>query len=210
MPEVGLVVNGRTLRPPDRTQFTVDGRLFDVGAGVFWQVHPGAAALLTKCVMEELQPVRGECVADLYAGAGLFTVALAHAVGPRGRVVAVERNRRAYEDLVRNTSGLAHVEAIRESVDADTIARKLNGAHLVVLDPARRGAGQPVMAALSSLDPAPRRVAYVSCDPASFARDIRIMLDQGWSLGTLRGFDLFPMTEHVELVGILESPRRPG
>ncbi len=207
---VGLVVNGRTRRPPDRSQFTVDGRPFDVGPGVFWQVHPGAAALLTSCVMAELQPEAGEWAADLYAGAGLFTVALADAVGSRGRVVAVERNRLACEDLARNTSGLTQVETVRASVDAHTIERKLNGVHLVVLDPARRGAGQPVMRALSSLDPAPRKVAYVSCDPSSFARDLRIMLDQGWSLGTLRGFDLFPMTEHVELVGILEPPRRPN
>ena len=56
MPGVGLVVNGRTCRPPDRSQFTVHGRRFDVGPGVFWQVHPGAAALLTDCVMAELSP----------------------------------------------------------------------------------------------------------------------------------------------------------
>jgi tRNA/tmRNA/rRNA uracil-C5-methylase (TrmA/RlmC/RlmD family) len=60
------------------------------------------------------------------------------------------------------------------------------------------------MRALASLDPAPRRVAYVSCDPGSFARDLRVMLEAGWSLPVLRAFDLFPMTEHVELVGILE------
>ncbi len=52
------------------------------------------------------------------------------------------------------------------------------------------------------------RIAYVSCEPAPFARDLRILLDAGWSLASLRAFDLFPMTEHVELVGILESPGR--
>jgi tRNA/tmRNA/rRNA uracil-C5-methylase (TrmA/RlmC/RlmD family) len=209
MPEIGLVVNGRAVQPPDRSQFRVDGRPFEVGAGVFWQVHPGAAALLTECVMAELRPERGERAADLYAGAGLFTVALAHAVGSGGRVVAVERNRRACDDLVRNTSGLTQVETVRASVDTDTVARRVNGAHLVVLDPARQGAGPPVMTALALLDPAPRKVAYVSCDPASFARDVRIMIDRGWSLGALRGFDLFPMTEHVEVLGILEPPSQP-
>jgi tRNA/tmRNA/rRNA uracil-C5-methylase (TrmA/RlmC/RlmD family) len=49
-------------------------------------------------------------------------------------------------------------------------------------------------------------LAYVSCDPASFARDLRVALDAGWTVGSLRGFDLFPMTEHVELVAILEPP----
>ena len=142
--------------------------------------------------MTELQPETGEWTADLYAGAGLFTVALAHAVGPRGRVVAVERNRLACEDLARNTSGLTQVETIRASVDAHTVGRTLNGVHLVVLDPARRGAGQPVMRALSSLDPPPRKVAYVSCDPSSFARDLRTMLDHGWSARHTAGVRFVP------------------
>jgi tRNA/tmRNA/rRNA uracil-C5-methylase (TrmA/RlmC/RlmD family) len=51
---------------------------------------------------------------------------------------------------------------------------------------------------------APRRVAYVACDPATFARDLRVFLDAGWSLASLRAFDIFPMTEHVELVAVLQ------
>ena len=62
------------------------------------------------------------------------------------------------------------------------------------------------MEALVSLRPRPRRLVYVACDPASFARDLRVALDAGWTLGTLRGFDLFPMTEHVELVALLLPP----
>ena len=65
------------------------------------------------------------------------------------------------------------------------------------------------MEAIVHRDPAPRRIAYVSCDPASFARDLRVALDARWTLGPLRAFDLFPMTEHVELVGMLEPPA-PG
>ena len=77
---------------------------------------------------------------------------------------------------------------------------------MVVLDPARQGAGVSVMRALASIDPTPRTMAYVSCDPASFARDLRVLLDARWTIRSLRGFDLFPMTEHVELVGILVPP----
>jgi tRNA/tmRNA/rRNA uracil-C5-methylase (TrmA/RlmC/RlmD family) len=83
------------------------------------------------------------------------------------------------------------------------VADALEEPDIVVLDPAREGAGLRVMRALAALDPAPRVVAYVSCDPASFARDLRVMLDAGWTLGSLRAFDLFPMTEHLETVGIL-------
>lgn len=208
--EAGLVVNGRTLRRPDRVGVGVLDERFEVSAGVFWQVHPGAAAVLTTCVLEGLEPRSGERVADLYAGAGLFTVPLARAVGPRGSVVAVERSARACADAVRNADGLDHVDILRSAVDPDTVAERLGSPDLVVLDPSRQGAGQDVMGALVSLRPVPRRMVYVSCDPASFARDLRIVLDAGWTMESLRAFDLFPMTEHVELVAALVAPTDPA
>ena len=96
--DIGLVWKGRTLRAPDHVTFEVDGNRFEVGAGVFWQVHPQAPATLTRAVLDGLAPRRGERAADLYAGAGLFTVALARAVGPSGSVVAVERSGPAVAD----------------------------------------------------------------------------------------------------------------
>ena len=71
---------------------------------------------------------------------------------------------------------------------------------IVVLDPAREGAGTDVMRALAGHGSTVRTIVYVSCDPASFARDLRVLLDEGWRLAALRAFDIFPMTEHVELV----------
>jgi tRNA/tmRNA/rRNA uracil-C5-methylase (TrmA/RlmC/RlmD family) len=64
------------------------------------------------------------------------------------------------------------------------------------------------MHALAGHGPTLRRIVYVSCDPASFSRDVRALLDEGWNLGSLRAFDIFPMTEHVELVGVLDPPSR--
>jgi len=206
--DVGLVWKGRTLRAPDHVAFVVDGHRFEVGAGVFWQVHPQAAATLTRAVLDGLAPRPGERAADLYAGAGLFTVALARAVGPSGSVVAVERSGPAVTCLSRNTSGLAGVEVVRAAVTPAVVGRRLGRPDLVVLDPARAGAGRDVMGALVGLDPPPRRIAYVSCEPAPFARDLAVALRAGWGLASLRGFDLFPMTEHVELVAVLEAPGR--
>jgi tRNA/tmRNA/rRNA uracil-C5-methylase (TrmA/RlmC/RlmD family) len=156
-------------------------------------------------VLDGLEPGPGDAVVDLYAGAGLFTVPLARAVGREGSVVAVERNRRACADAVRNSAGMEQVEVVRADV-SPTVVAGLATTDLVVLDPARDGAGLAVMGALTSLDPVPRRMAYVACDPASFARDLRVALDAGWQLASLRAFDIFPMTEHVELVAILEPP----
>jgi tRNA/tmRNA/rRNA uracil-C5-methylase (TrmA/RlmC/RlmD family) len=204
--DVGLVWKGRTLRAPDHVEFAVDGLRFAVGPGVFWQVHPSAGPVLTQVVLDGLDPQAGERVVDLYAGAGLFTVALARVVGRAGVVVAVERSGPAVADLQRNAAGLAQVEIIRSDVTPALVSRRLGRPDLVVLDPARPGTGPAVMAALVALDPPPRRVAYVSCEPAPFARDLAVALEAGWSLRSLRAFDLFPMTEHVELVGILEPP----
>jgi len=71
-----------------------------------------------------------------------------------------------------------------------------------VLAPPRAGAGPDVLTALLALRP--RAVAYVSCDPASLARDLRAAVDAGWRLARLRAFDCFPMTQHVEIVALLE------
>ncbi len=205
----GLVVDGRTVRPPRRVEVDVLGRPFIVSAGVFWQVHPGAPALLADAVLDALGPRPGETVADLYAGVGLFAVLLGRAVGRSGSVVAVERDRRACADATQNAADLPQVDVVRATVAPSLVARGLGTPDLVVLDPAREGAGKPVMAALAGLRPPPRRIAYVSCDAASFARDVRVLFDAGWSMPALRAFDLFPMTEHVELLGVLEPPSRP-
>ncbi len=204
--DAGLVWKGRTLRAPDHVDVDVLGNRFEVHAGVFWQVHPGAAEVLTRAVLDGAGARPGDRVVDLYAGAGLFTVALARAVGPDGVVSAVERSGLAVADLRRNVSGFRNVEVARADVTPVLVARRLGRPNLVVLDPARAGAGREVMAALGGLVPAPRRVVYVSCEPAPFARDLKVLLDAGWSLRSLRAFDLFPMTEHVELVGVLAPP----
>jgi len=125
--DAGLVVDGRTVRKPDRVRHTVLGHRFEVSSGVFWQVHPAGGALLTRCVLDAVAPAAGERVADLYAGAGLFTVPLAHAVGPLGSVVAVERSSRACADAVRNAAGLEQVEIVRSEVIPSVVADRLPG-----------------------------------------------------------------------------------
>ena len=220
LPEVdaGVVVDGRPRRGPHGVRHTVLGRRFEVAAGGFWQVHPGAATVLAEAVLEGLDPQPGERALDLYAGVGLFAALLGDRVGPSGSVLAVEADARACADAARNTDDQPHVRIRTAPVDAGLLtARGLAGLlgrsagsgppaspDLVVLDPPRAGAGLTVTRALAALRP--RRVAYVACDPASFARDLRVLLDAGWSLRSLRGLDLFPMTEHVELVALLEPP----
>jgi len=206
----GLLVDGRVVRQPTKVRFDVLGHRFEVSAGVFWQVHAGAAAALATAVLEGLEPRPGERAVDLYAGAGLFAVSLALRVGSSGSVMAIERSGRACADASKNTKRFPQVSIVHSDVSATLIAGGLGTPDIVVLDPAREGAGGEVMAALVSLDPAPRRVAYVACDPASFARDLSTALQAGWTVASLRAFDIFPMTEHVELVCILVPPADGG
>ena len=202
--DAGLVVDGRPVHVPHGVAVEVLGRSFQVGAGVFWQVHPGAAAALASAVLSGLAPGPGDRVVDLYAGVGLFAALLGDAVGPTGSVLAVEGDARACADAGRNTADQPWVKVRTGTVDAALVSSRVGRPALVVLDPPRAGAGLALSAALVSLRP--RRLAYVACDPASFARDLRVFLDAGWTMPSLRAFDIFPMTEHVELVALLEPP----
>jgi tRNA/tmRNA/rRNA uracil-C5-methylase (TrmA/RlmC/RlmD family) len=201
-----LVVNGHAQQRSGAVHTTVAGLTFRVSAGVFWQVHVGAAAALAGAVRRALGATRGDKVVDLYAGAGLFSVLLADEVGPRGSVLAVERERRACADAEYNGRERPQLRVKRASITPNLVAKGIGSPDLVVLDPAREGAGKAVMTALHGHARTLRRMVYVSCDPSSFSRDIRVLLDAGWTLASLRAFDIFPMTEHVELVAALDPP----
>lgn len=184
----------------------VGGHDFEVNADGFWQVHPGAAPALVGAILSGLRPQPGDVVLDLYAGAGLFAVLLGEAVGGAGRVVAVEGSRQAAADARNNlrSAGAVRVDVRHDRVSAATITRLHAagvGPDLVVLDPPRAGAGTDVIRAILATEP--RAVGYVSCDPATLARDVRAAGDAGWRLAELRAFDAFPMTHHVECVAIL-------
>ena len=256
---------GSVLDGPPRVRERAAGRDWELAATGFWQVHPAAADVLAGCVLDFLAPAPGETALDLYAGAGLFAGLLAAAVGPSGRVVAVESDPQAAADARANldlaaspapgdpaapdgegaaalgpaalaagdegglalppagpapassvtawaasgvranlalpaASAAVEVRAVR--VTAGLLGGLGIAPDIAVLDPPRAGAGPDVLTALLALRP--RAVAYVSCDPAALARDLRAAVDAGWLLTRLRAFDCFPMTQHVETVALLE------
>lgn len=201
--DAGFVVDHKPVRAPTKVHIGVRGRMYQVSAGVFWQVHPSAAATLCAAVIEGLEPKKGDSALDLYAGAGLFAAQIGVAVGKTGAVVSIERDVHACEDARKNNEDLPWVQVEVASISARMIRERLGAPDLLVVDPSREGVGVPAMEALLELRPRPRRIAYVACDPASFARDLRVALDDGWTIHSLRAFDLFPMTEHVEIVAIL-------
>ena len=182
------------------------GRTWRVGDGGFWQVHPQAPDLLVEAVMQGLMPRKGESALDLYCGVGLFAGALAERVGERGAVLGIESDRRAVEDARHNLQDLDRVRVEHGKVEQVLPRTGITGADLIVLDPPRAGAGRPTVRHLASLDA--RRIAYVACDPAALARDLAWFADEGYRPLSLRAFDLFPFTHHVECVAILAPANR--
>ncbi|MDQ1621241.1 MAG: hypothetical protein QOE19_3810 [Actinomycetota bacterium] len=178
-----------------------DGRPFRVTGGGFWQVHPGAPSTLRSAVIDSLGPQPGESALDLYGGVGLFAAALAGRVGPGGRVTLVEGDSTAVADARHNLSDLSAVRIERGRVDHVLRRLRLRRADVVVLDPPRSGAGRAVVDLVSRVRA--RRIAYVACDPAALARDLKWFAERGYALVDLRAFDLFPMTHHVECVATL-------
>jgi tRNA/tmRNA/rRNA uracil-C5-methylase (TrmA/RlmC/RlmD family) len=177
------------------------GRDWRVSLGGFWQVHPGAADVLASAVLTALDPQPGETALDLYSGAGLFAGVLAEAVGPEGAVIAIEQDAAAVRDARHNLRPWGWARAVRGDVADVLRATDLGPASMAVLDPPRSGAARPVVDVLCE---APlRRIGYVSCDPATLARDLRLLIDGGWQLADVVGFDAFPMTHHVECLATL-------
>ncbi|QGV78058.1 class I SAM-dependent RNA methyltransferase [Streptomyces ficellus] len=179
-----------------------DDRTYRVGNGGFWQVHPKAADTLVRAVMQGLLPRKGDTALDLYCGAGLFAGALADRVGDKGAVLGIESGKRAVEDARHNLQHFDRVRIEQGKVEQALPRTGITDVDLIVLDPPRAGAGKQTVRHLAALSA--RRIAYVACDPAALARDVAYFAEAGYRVRTLRAFDLFPMTHHVECVAILE------
>lgn len=172
------------------------------GAG-FWQIHRSAPEVLVNAVLQGLDIQPGERVADLFAGAGLFTAPLADAAGADGHVLSVEGSPGTSRDARKNLFAAGQVEVVQGRVDRVLRSRE-SRLDAVLLDPPRTGAGRVVVDQISAAGP--RAVGYVSCDPASFARDLAWFREAGWELDTLRVFDLYPHTHHMESFAVLRRP----
>ncbi|MEU5983720.1 methyltransferase domain-containing protein [Streptomyces sp. NPDC047434] len=183
-----------------------DDRTHRVGSGGFWQVHPKAADTLMKAVMQGLLPRKGDTALDLYCGVGLFAGALADRVGDQGAVLGIESGKRAVEDARHNLADFPRVRIEQGKVESVLPRTGITDVDLIVLDPPRAGAGKQTVKHLAGLGA--RRIAYVACDPAALARDLAYFKEGGYRVRTLRAFDLFPMTHHVECVAILEPLKK--
>lgn len=176
---------------------------FDYGFGVrsFFQVN---RLLVEELVKVALGEAHGKIAVDLYAGVGLFALPLA---GRFGQVYAVEGNRGAAAHGSENAraNGLSNVRYEAISVEAwlKYKAATLPRPDLMLLDPPRAGAGRQIIERLAAI--APPAITYISCDPATLARDLRLLIDSHYHICSLTALDMFPQTFHVETVAQLRT-----
>jgi len=203
--QVAVLADGAPVRGPQFLERRAAGRSWRTGAATFWQVHPGAASVLAAAVADALDPAPGDTVLDLYCGAGLFAGVLAEAVGPDGTVIGIEADTGAVRDARHNLKPTPWARVHKGDVAAMLGRYGVSGASLAVLDPPRTGLDRAVTEILAAAGPGGplQRIAYVSCDPATLARDLAIFGEHGWNLTGLRAFDTFPMTHHVECLAVL-------
>jgi tRNA/tmRNA/rRNA uracil-C5-methylase (TrmA/RlmC/RlmD family) len=201
-PGAHVVVEGRPRDHAPQVEH-VDDHAFEVPPDGFWQVHRGAAGALVQAVLDGAGARRGDRALDLYSGVGLFSAFLAERVGPEGGVRAVEGHRGAAACAERNLAAYPWASVTSGTVEQVLGALPEQDRHpdVVVLDPPRDGARRGVVDAVAGLRP--RTVVHVGCDPAAFARDVALFAERGYLLESLRAFDLFPMTHHVECVATL-------
>src|SRR5689334_18912436 len=173
---------------------SVRGETYHYNAEAFFQINP---SLLGPLVEFALGDVSGESAIDLYSGVGLFTLPLSRHFQ---RLIAVEANPIASRFARRNLedAGLTNARVITAGVADWFRSASQRAVDFILLDPPRAGAESAVIKGI--LDLHPRQISYVSCDPATLARDLKKLFAGGYRLDRIQGFDLFPQTHHVETV----------
>lgn len=175
------------------------GRRFQVSAAAFFQVNTAQAEQMVRLVGESL-PEHGELLVDAFAGVGTFAALLA----PRfEHVIGIEESHSAVRDALANVADVPNVEIIAGKVE-DVLPELEVQPDAILLDPPRPGCYPSVLQAIIEFRPA--SVVYVSCNPATLARDLRILVDGGYELEHVTPLDMFPQTGHIECVSKLTLP----
>lgn len=193
---------GRRFEPvigPPRIHEEVAGVQFRITASAFFQVNTAGAEALVGLVREALRPKSTDTLLDAFAGVGLFAATVGRSAG---RVIAIESDAVAAADLRHNLreAGVTDPDVVRSRFEEVVAPGRWD---LAVCDPPRSGLGEAGVSVLTA--GRPRSIAYVSCDPASLARDTRLLGGKGYRLAKATPVDLFPQTFHVETVAIFQG-----
>ena len=175
----------------------LSGRPFRIASPSFFQVNTKQAEQLVDLVRSRLELEGEELLVDAYAGVGTFAVLLAPFVR---QVIAIEESASAVEDAAVNALGIGNLEYV-EGKTENVLDALDHSPDAVILDPPRAGCHPDALEAV--IRQAPSRLVYVSCDPATLARDLRLLVRGGFRVERLEPVDMFPHTYHVECVATL-------
>jgi 23S rRNA (uracil1939-C5)-methyltransferase len=193
----GIMLDDDTCTGTAHTRFDLNGVQYSVSPTTFFQAHWNLNKKAVDFVLQKLSPLSGKKVLDLYAGAGNFSIPLAaHA----DEVVAVEENRIAVDDGIRNieVNNLKNCRFVRISAEKYKIKNKFD---VLILDPPRPGLASDLAARILA-NPADT-IVYISCNPATLARDIK-KLKEKYQVQSVCQIDFFPNTFHIETVAFLQ------
>ncbi|NOZ27603.1 MAG: 23S rRNA (uracil(1939)-C(5))-methyltransferase RlmD [Chloroflexi bacterium] len=183
--------------PPYITE-EVAGREYRISADSFFQVNTAGAQALVDLVQGYLEPEPGDTLLDAYCGVGLFGLAMK---GRVDRLIGIEESPSACEDFAWNARDWDPEQVeLHEGPVEEVLTVLAEPIDLVVVDPPRSGVGKQALAELARL--APRRIVYVSCDPATLARDVAYLQEGGYRLMEVQPVDMFPQTFHIESVSL--------
>jgi 23S rRNA (uracil1939-C5)-methyltransferase len=193
-----------TLYGPGYIEDTLCGLNFRLSARSFYQVNHHQAQRLYEAAIAQAEITGADTVLDLYCGVGTITLIMAKAAG---RVIGVEVIPQAVEDARENAlrNGITNAEFFCGDAGEAALALEAKGirADVVVVDPPRKGLNADAIEALARF--APRRIVYVSCDPATLARDVALLKEKGYGLKSAQAADLFPRCAHVESIVCLTN-----
>lgn len=192
------------LSGPTRIRERILGTTYLLSPTAFFQTTPDGAAAIVRTVLAALAPGATDDVADVYCGGGLLSLPLARAArsvrGIEQNPMAIaDANAAARENRITNAQFVAAPAAIGLQ---RMVRGELPRPNLVALDPPRAGCDPEVLAAIGALRP--RRIAYVSCEPATLARDLAALRSHGFHSTAVTPIDLFPQTSHLEAVACLQ------
>jgi len=204
-PQKGNVILGPTWRTVwgDEHQWEeMSGLQLRLSGGSFLQVNLVAAQTLYRAAIDGLEMSGSETVLDLYSGVGSIALDIA---GRAGRVTGIEEAAPAVEDARASAEKNGIGNCIFLCGRAEDVLREVPAADRVVLDPPRQGARPEVIREIGRLGP--DRVAYLSCNPSTLARDLKLFASLGYGLHRLLTADMFPHTYHIEALAMLRKER---
>lgn len=187
------VYSPELVEPTTELVFQADGERYFYNATSFFQGNP---FLIEKMIETALENAEGTTALDLFCGVGLFSLPLARKFA---KVYAAEANEKAVEFAEKNVANaaLSNLEFFAEDVSEFILRENFGAVDYVLLDPPRTGAEPKIIENLLKI--APLKITYVSCDPATLARDLKI-LGEKYAIDEITAFDLFPQTHHVETI----------